>query len=331
MSEFIPRIAITPGEPAGIGPDLCVMLAQSALQYQPVLYCDPEVIISRADQLGLLIKLTQIDFSTPASLPEQGQLFVQSVSLDKPVKAGMTNPENACYVLDALGQGTKACMRGLCQALVTGPIHKGVINQSGIEFTGHTEFLGDLTGGTPVMMLTSPLMCVALLTTHIPLRDVPDQVTTERLTSVITIIHRDLTSRFGIINPRILVCGLNPHAGEGGYIGVEEVEVMESVLEQLKQQGMKLIGPLPADTAFTPHCLERCDVVLAMYHDQGLPPLKQTGFGRAVNVTLGLPIIRTSVDHGTALDLAATGNIDTGSFKEAIELAARLASNSNRP
>jgi len=327
MSEYIPRIAISPGEPAGIGPDLCVLFAQTSAQCQPVLYCDPELIEARAQQLGLSVSLSRIDFSRPATIPAPGQLSIEPVALAHSVSAGSASPANADYVLDALSRATTACHSGSCQALVTGPIHKGVINQAGIEFSGHTEFLAQMTGGTPVMMLTSPSMRVALLTTHLPLRAVPEQVTVERLTSVLSILHRDLISCFKIAEPRILVCGLNPHAGEGGHMGTEEVDIIEPALMQLRQQGMTLIGPLPADTAFTPRQLEQCDAVLAMYHDQGLPALKQTGFGKAVNVTLGLPIIRTSVDHGTALDLAATGHIDTGSFEAAIELATRLAGN----
>ncbi len=329
MSDLIPRIAITPGEPAGIGPDLCVMSSHTEFQCQPVLYCDPELILSRARQLDISVDLQRVDFSSPAYIPAPGQLFVEPVKLETTVIAGVADPGNAGYVLEALTQATHACLSGNCQALCTGPIHKGIINQAGIQFSGHTEFLGELSGGTPVMMLASPAMRVALLTTHIPLQDVAKQVTEARIKQVLSILHQDLVNRFGLANPRILVCGLNPHAGEGGHMGREEVDIIEPALAQLRQQGMLLIGPLPADTVFTPHHLQQCDVVLAMYHDQGLPPLKQTGFGKAVNVTLGLPIIRTSVDHGTALDLAATGKIDTGSFQVAIELATSLANNNH--
>jgi 4-hydroxythreonine-4-phosphate dehydrogenase len=325
MPQLIPRIAITPGEPAGIGPDLCALLSHTAFPCELVLYADPDLLMNRAQQLGITLELKPVDFSKPASIPTPGQLSVQSVKLRQSVIAGRLNVDNAGYVLESLTLAAQACSNGLCQALCTGPIHKSIINQAGITFSGHTEFLGELTGGTPVMMLASPTMRVALLTTHIPLRAVADQVTAQRLKTVLGILHHDLRIRFGLADPRIIVCGLNPHAGEDGHLGTEEIEIIEPTLNQLKQQGMTLIGPLPADTVFTAHNLQHCDAVLAMYHDQGLPPLKQTGFGKAVNITLGLPIIRTSVDHGTALDLAATGNIDTGSFQLAIELASKLA------
>ncbi len=327
MPELVPRIAITPGEPAGIGPDLCVLLSQTTFQCQPILYCDPELIKSRAEQLGMTVTLNRVNFSEPAIIPSPGHLNVEPVRLDNKVRPGIADSANARYILDSLTQASSACMKGACQALVTGPIHKGIINQAGIPFSGHTEFLGELTGGKAVMMLVSPTMRVALLTTHIPLRDVVNQIKTERLNSVLTVLHQDLICQFGISKPRILVCGLNPHAGEDGHIGSEEIDIIKPALAQLREQGMTLMGPLPADTVFTPHLLKQCDVVLAMYHDQGLAPLKQTGFGKAVNVTLGLPIIRTSVDHGTALDLAGTGKIDTGSMQLAIELATRLAKN----
>lgn len=328
MSQLIPRIAITPGEPAGIGPDLCVLLSRTALPCELVLYADPELLMNRAQQLGVTLGLKPVDFSKPASISAPGQLSVQPVKLSQPVIAGSLDAKNANYVLESLTLATQACSSGLCQALCTGPIHKSIINQAGIAFSGHTEFLGELTRGTPVMMLASPTMRVALLTTHIPLRAVADQVTPQRLKTVLNILHHDLRTRFGFDDPRIIVCGLNPHAGEDGHLGTEEIEIIKPTLDQLTQQGMTLIGPLPADTVFTAHNLQDCDAVLAMYHDQGLPPLKQTGFGKAVNITLGLSIIRTSVDHGTALDLAATGNIDTGSFQLAIELATKLANNS---
>ncbi|MEE9413466.1 MAG: 4-hydroxythreonine-4-phosphate dehydrogenase PdxA [Methylococcales bacterium] len=321
----MPRIAITPGEPAGIGPDLCALLSSTVFPCELVLYADPELLMSRADQLGIRLQLKPVDFSTPPSIPTPGQLSVQAVNLKQSVIAGKLDVENASYVLETLTLATQACTSGLCQALCTGPVHKSIINQAGIAFSGHTEFLGELTGGTPVMMLASPTMRVALVTTHIALRDVANQVTPARLKTVLSILNDNLRTRFGIADPRIMVCGLNPHAGEDGHLGTEEIEIIKPTLEQLKQQGMTLIGPLPADTVFTAHHLQNCDAVLAMYHDQGLPPLKQTGFGKAVNITLGLPIIRISVDHGTALDLAATGNIDTGSYQLAIELAIKMA------
>jgi 4-hydroxythreonine-4-phosphate dehydrogenase len=327
MPQLIPRIAITPGEPAGIGPDLCALLSHTEFPCELVLYADSELVINRAQQLGITLELKPVDFSQPASISLPGQLSIQPVKLKKSVTAGRLDIGNANYVLESLTLATQACTSELCQALSTGPIHKSIINQAGIAFSGHTEFLGELTGGTPVMLLVSPSMRVALLTTHIALRDVANQVTPARLKTVLGILHHDLRTRFGIANPRIIVCGLNPHAGEDGHLGTEEIDIIKPTLDQLKQQGMTLIGPLPADTVFTAHNLQHCDAVLAMYHDQGLPPLKQTGFGKAINITLGLPIIRTSVDHGTALDLVATGNIDTGSFQLAIELAIKMANN----
>jgi 4-hydroxythreonine-4-phosphate dehydrogenase len=331
MSKLIPRVAITPGEPAGIGPDLCVLSSQTPFLCEPVVYADPALLTNSAQQLGVPLQLNLVDFSKPAANPEPGQLSIQPVQLNSSVTAGLADVSSANYVLESLTQATSACMNEFCDALCTGPIHKGIINEAGIEFSGHTEFLGQLTGGTAVMMLASPSMRVALVTTHIPLRDVANQVTAERFKMVLEILHHDLRSKFGFENPRIIVCGLNPHAGEGGHMGLEERDIIEPVLNQLRQQGMTLIGPLPADTVFTPHHLQQCDAVLAMYHDQGLSPLKQTGFGNAVNITLGLPIIRTSVDHGTALDLAGTGKIDSGSFQVAIELATNLANNSTKP
>lgn len=325
MSEFIPRIAVSPGEPAGIGPDLCILLAENEFDCQIICYCDPLLLQTRAAALGRPMEMREVNFNSPAQQTESGVLHYVPINSLYTSKSGQLNTANAGYVLDVLTQATLACQQNLCDALVTGPIHKGIINQAGVEFSGHTEYLGELCHATPLMMLASPTMRVALLTTHIPLLEVPAQITTQRLHSVLNILHRDLKAQFGIDQPRIMVCGLNPHAGEGGHMGREEVEIIEPALQQLREQGMTLIGPLPADTVFTPKQLDRCDVVLAMYHDQGLPALKQTGFGQAVNITLGLPIIRTSVDHGTALDLAGTRQIDTGSMQVAIELAAELA------
>lgn len=325
MSEFIPRIAVSPGEPAGIGPDLCVLLADRKFDCQIICYCNPELLLTRAAELGRPLELHRVDFNRPAQRSKPGVLHYVSINSLHSSKSGQLNTANADYVLDVLTQATLACQQNMCTALVTGPIHKGIINQAGVQFSGHTEYLGELCNATPLMMLASPVMRVALLTTHIPLVDVPAQVTSQRLISVLIILYRDLQAQFGIDQPRIMVCGLNPHAGEGGHMGREEVEIIEPTLQQLREQGMTLIGPLPADTVFTPKQLEQCDAVLAMYHDQGLPALKQTGFGQAVNITLGLPIIRTSVDHGTALDLAGTGRIDTGSMQMAIDLAAKLA------
>jgi len=316
------RLALTPGEPAGIGPDLCVQLAQRPHHAELVAIADPDLLMARAAQLGLPLRLRLFDPARAPAPGRAGELIVLPVTLKAPVAPGTLDPRNAAYVLDGLARAVDGCMRGEFAALVTGPVHKGVISDAGVPFTGHTEFLAARTG-TPrvVMMLATSGLRVALATTHLPLRAVADAITPALLEEVIGILHRDLTGRFRLARPRILVCGLNPHAGEAGHLGREEIEVMEPVLARLRGQGLDLVGPLPADTAFVPAQLERADAVLAMYHDQGLPVLKHKGFGHAVNVTLGLPIIRTSVDHGTALDLAGTGRADTGSLEYAIEVA----------
>lgn len=322
------RLAFTPGEPAGIGPDLAVIIAQQGSPHEIVAFADPELLINRAQQLGLPLTLRKPS-SSPTPL-KPSELAICELSTRSPVTPGRLNQTNSHYVLDTLTQATQACLTGYCQALITGPVHKGVINDSGITFSGHTEFLAEHTK-TPlvVMMLASEGLRVALTTTHLPLADVPKTITPQLLTDVITILHRDLVAKFALPDPRILVCGLNPHAGEGGHMGREEIETIQPVLEQLRSRGMKLIGPLPADTLFTPHHLKQADAVLAMYHDQGLPVLKYQGFGKAVNITLGLPIIRTSVDHGTALDLAGTGNVNCGSLQTALEYAVNLVRSHN--
>lgn len=315
------RLAITPGEPAGIGPDLVVQLVQQPQSCELVAYADPELLLNRAQQLGLPLRLRHINDKPPRPLAV-GELVVHPIKLRHAVHPGELNPGNAAYVLETLTAAASDCQHGQCAAMVTGPVHKGIINEAGVAFSGHTEFLAELTG-TPrvVMMLATEGLRVALATTHLPLAQVPASITQQLLTEVITILHDDLQSKFGIATPRILVCGLNPHAGEGGHLGMEEIEVIIPVLEKLRSSGMLLEGPLPADTLFTPKYLSHCDAVLAMYHDQGLPVLKYKGFGAAVNITLGLPIIRTSVDHGTALDLAGTGLAETGSLATAIEYA----------
>jgi len=320
----MPRpLAFTPGEPAGIGPDLCVQLAQDTRDYPLVAVCSPQLLTDRAAQLSLPLRINPYKPGLPTSR-DAGSLSVLPVELSAPVQLGALNPANAQYVLETLTHATQGCMDGSFSALVTGPIHKGVINDSGIAFSGHTEFLARLTRAFPVMMLACPGLRVALATTHLPLKDVSSAITRASLTQVIRILYQDLTRRFAIANPRILVCGLNPHAGEGGHLGMEEINTISPVLEQLRQEGIRLEGPLPADTLFTTPHLERADAVLAMYHDQGLPVLKHLGFGKAVNITLGLPIIRTSVDHGTALDLAGTGTADIGSLQAAIKAAHQL-------
>ncbi len=319
------RIAFTPGEPAGIGPDLCVQLAQRKWQTPIVAIADPDLLQQRAQQLGLPLVIAPFD---PAAPHRPGQLPVVPLSLAAPATPGRLDRANAEYVLETLRRATAGCLQGEFQALVTGPVHKGIINDAGHPFTGHTEFLAGLTGGTPVMMLAAPGLRVALVTTHLPLSEVSRAITPERLERITRILDHDLRQRFGILRPRILVCGLNPHAGEGGHLGHEEIEVITPVLDRLRAEGMALQGPLPADTLFTPNYLEQADAVLAMYHDQGLPVLKHLGFGRAVNITLGLPIIRTSVDHGTALELAGTGKANIGSLETALETAIQMARSS---
>jgi 4-hydroxythreonine-4-phosphate dehydrogenase len=308
-----PTIAITSGEPAGIGPDLCVHLANENFPANLVVLGDRELLASRAAMLGIDIKA----------------LSIYSASVAAQTIAGRLNANNCPYVLKLLDRAIDGCRSGEFAAMVTAPVHKGIINDAripGVHFSGHTEYLAEKTGtARVVMMLTGGGLRVALATTHLALADVPAAITRASLTTTLRIMHADLMGKFGIAEPRILVAGLNPHAGEGGYLGREEIDVISPVVEQLKLEGMRLTGPLPADTLFTPRHLEQADAVLAMYHDQGLSVLKYASFGQGVNVTLGLPIIRTSVDHGTALDLAGTGHIDTGSMKAAINLAIELA------
>ncbi|RLJ17046.1 4-hydroxythreonine-4-phosphate dehydrogenase PdxA [bacterium endosymbiont of Escarpia laminata] len=311
---------MTPGEPAGVGPDLCVMLAQEPLAAPVVVIADPGLLERRAKRLGL--PLTLIPHDAPEA--EAGCLRVLPVPLAAAEQCGRLNPANAEYVLDTLRLATEGCLNGNFDALVTGPVHKGVINDAGHTFTGHTEFLAELTQAHPVMMLVTKGLRVALVTTHLPLSEVSRQITSQRLERVISILHSDLRRYFGLTDPRILVCGLNPHAGEGGHLGREEIEIIEPTLDRLRQRGINLTGPLPADTLFTANYLQQADAVLAMYHDQGLPVLKHLGFGRAVNITLGLPIIRTSVDHGTALDLAGSGQAGIGSLHAAISMTTEM-------
>lgn len=321
----VPRpFAFTPGDPAGIGPDLCLQLAQQARDYQIVAIASPDMLMDRAAILGLPLSIETYTPEIPATR-ESGTLSVVPVDLAESATPGTLQLANAPYVLQTLTRATEGCLSNEFSALLTGPIHKGIINESGMHFSGHTEFLAELTGGYPVMMLACPGLRVALATTHLPLNQVSDAITSESLERVLRILHQDLTERFGITTPHILVCGLNPHAGEGGHMGMEEIKTITPTLEKLRQHGLSLEGPLPADTLFTPHHLQRADAVLAMYHDQGLPVLKHLGFGNAVNITLGLPIIRTSVDHGTALDLAGTGKADMGSLMAAIELTRQLS------
>lgn len=316
-------VALTVGEPAGIGPDLCVMLAQTQRRQPVVVLGDRAVLQQRAAQLALPLTLCEYDGGAVETAP--GRLSVAHVATRQTVRAGLLDPANAASVLAMLRRGAEGCMNGEFAALVTTPVHKGVINDAGIAFTGHTEFFAALTG-TPrvVMMLVGAGMRVALATTHLPLRAVADAISAESLTTTLQILQRDLIHRFHIADPHILVAGLNPHAGESGHLGDEEIRIIEPVLAQLRAQGMRLTGPLPADTLFQPARLAGADCVLAMYHDQGLPVLKYASFGAGVNVTLGLPIIRTSVDHGTALDLAGSGKANDGSLAAAIALAMQM-------
>jgi len=327
-----PRIAITAGEPAGIGPDLCVMLAHTPLNAHLTVIADADLIKARAQSLNLTIKINSYDRNTSLAHAGDGTLAVLHQAAAKPTIAGELNAQNSQYVLNTLKTAASGCLSGEFDAMVTAPVHKGVINQAGIAFSGHTEFLAALTGTAQVVMMLvggqgKHTLRVALATTHLPLKDVPQAITHHSLETTIRILHHDLVHKFGIENPRILVAGLNPHAGEDGYLGREEIDVINPVLAQLCLEGMDLTGALPADTLFAKHHLSKADAVLAMYHDQGLPVLKHATFGEGVNVTLGLPIIRTSVDHGTALDLAGTGNIEIGSLLAAIDLATELSKN----
>ena len=325
MAVRVPRLALTPGEPAGIGPDLLVRLAQEACPAELVAVSDPDLLQSRARLLGLPLVLRPFAVGAEPRAHAPGELLCDPVPLEVPVRCGHGDPAQAPHVLATLERAVAGCLTDHFQALVTGPIHKGLINDAGIPFSGHTEWLAECTGAAmPVMLLVAPGLRVALVTTHLPLRAVPDALTPARLTSVITILEQDLRRRYGFEIPRILVCGLNPHAGEGGHLGDEELRIITPVLDMLRAQGWSLTGPVPADTAFTPDRLAEVDAVLAMYHDQGLPVLKAKGFGEAVNVTLGLPMVRTSVDHGTAFELAGTGRAEVGSFRAAVHEALRL-------
>jgi 4-hydroxythreonine-4-phosphate dehydrogenase len=321
-----PRIAITPGEPAGIGPDITIMAAQQRHRAELIAIADPQLLQHRAATLGLPLKLEELNLNAKARPHRPGTLKIIPVGLAAPVEPGQLNPANAKYVLKTLQIAADGCLSGTYAAMVTAPVQKSVINDAGIPFSGHTEFLAGATGTKKVvMMLATQQLRVALATTHLPLKDVPAAITRELLLDTLDILHRDLTHKFGLNNPIIAVLGLNPHAGESGHMGREEIDTIIPALEELRSQGLQLQGPLPADTAFNPKVLDNCDAIFAMYHDQGLPVLKYSGFGQAVNITLGLPIIRTSVDHGTALDLAGSGQADPGSLIQALTLASQIA------
>ena len=326
-SRSKPRLAISPGEPAGIGPDICILahLADCRKEAEVVYFGDPQLFQERASLLGASLDINILNNKTLNSTYQPGSFNLHPMSLNAPVTLGQPDTQNVGYVLECLDAALAACLQGEATALVTGPIHKAAICDAGIAFSGHTEWLAEKTHSEQVvMMLIAGKLRVALATTHVPLRQVPDQLSPELLHRVISITLNELQHRFGIQQPQLLICGLNPHAGEAGYLGSEEIEVMIPVIKKLQDEGHKLRGPVPADTAFIASNLQSVDAVVAMYHDQGLPALKSAGFGEAVNLTLGLPLVRTSVDHGTALHLAGTGKANPGSFIAALNCALDL-------
>ena len=324
----LPVLALPAGEPAGIGPDLCVALSHQTLPCRLTVLGDVDVLRARARQLGITLNCITGDTIPPH---QTGALHVQHLPVAAPVTAGRLDARNGAHVLALLEAAAAGCMSGRYQAMITAPVHKGVINDAGFAFTGHTEYLAARSGvHKVVMMLAGDTLRVALATTHLPLRAVADAITAPLLNEVIRILHDDLQSKFGIAAPRIFVAGLNPHAGESGHLGCEEIEVIAPVLDALRAQGMDLVGPLPADTLFSRIRQDPCDAVLAMYHDQGLPVLKYASFGSGVNITLGLPFIRTSVDHGTALDLAGSGRAEAGSLRAAIDIALDMIARAGR-
>ncbi|MCH9691250.1 MAG: 4-hydroxythreonine-4-phosphate dehydrogenase PdxA [Gammaproteobacteria bacterium] len=327
---MVPRIALTPGEPAGIGPELAVKLASCGTPAQLITIADPTLLADTAARLGQSLQLLPFDPQQRPTATAPGTLYIDATPLAATAHPGKLNPANATYVLETLRRASNGCLTQQFDALVTGPVHKGVINQAGISFSGHTEFFAQQADvAQVVMMLVADDLRVALASTHLPLKSVSDALNNDKLQQIISILHRGLQDLFAIKQPRISVCGLNPHAGENGHLGREEIEIITPALDAMRDLGMQITGPLPADTLFTPPQLARCDAVLAMYHDQGLPVLKYKGFGRAVNITLGLPFIRTSVDHGTALDIAGLGKADDGSLKTALEQAIQLAQRKN--
>jgi 4-hydroxythreonine-4-phosphate dehydrogenase len=329
MADSIRRIIVTAGEPAGIGPDLVLSIAQYDWAHQIVVCADKHLLAERAVELKMDIEIQEFDASQPPAKQKAGILLVEHIALAEPVVAGELNPANGHYVLNTLERAATGCMQGEFDAVVTGPVHKGIINRAGVAFSGHTEFFAEKSD-TPlvVMMLATEGLRTALVTTHIPLAYVSKAVTEARLESIIRILHQDLVTKFAIDKPKIYVCGLNPHAGEDGCLGTEEIDTIIPTMEKLRNEDdMQLIGPLPADTIFSDKYLRDADAVLGMYHDQVLPVLKYKGFGRSVNITLGLPFIRTSVDHGTAIDLAGKGVADTGSLRTALQYAIDLVEN----
>lgn len=320
------RLLITPGEPAGIGPDITIQIAQQAWPAELIVIADPDLLLQRAKQLGLPLSLIPCDINAPAQNHQPSTLKILPVKLQGDVIAGVANHAHASYVIDTLSLATKLCLEKKAQAVVTGPVNKSIINQAGIPFTGHTEFFAHACHvKQTIMLFVVDQLKVALATTHLPLSDVPAAITKDSLLATLTLFHAELQQKFALASPRILVCGLNPHAGEGGYLGREDIDIIAPAINELRAQGKQVTGPLPADTIFTPHQLQQADAVLAMYHDQALPLVKYIGFGNAVNVTLGLPFVRTSVDHGTAFDIAGTGKAESSSLAAAITLAIQLA------
>ncbi len=328
MPNKLIKLAVTPGEPAGVGPDLVIALAQYQWEAQLVIFADLDMLRQRAKLLNE--KITFLEYSDNSDyLQKPGELLVRHIPCKADVVAGELNSENGHYVVDTLRLACEENIQGEFDAVVTGPVHKGIINDAGVSFSGHTEYFAQQSNTADVvMMLATDGLRVCLATTHIPLAYVSKAITPERIEKVITIMHNDLQSKFGIEKPAIYVCGLNPHAGENGHLGKEEITVISPTLDKLRETGMDLLGPLPADTIFHPKYLEKADAVLAMYHDQGLPVLKFKGFGNSVNITLGLPFIRTSVDHGTATDLAGSGEVDSGSMARALTKAIKLVKKS---
>ncbi len=323
---YVPRIVITSGEPAGIGPDACVALAQSAWAADIVVAGDAELLSATADALRLPLVTERYDSSRAPAAHRAGTLKVMHIPTTRPVVAGQPDARNAAYVIAMLDRACDGCMNGEFAAMVTAPVQKSTLMDAGYAFSGHTEYLAMRTrAAMPVMLLVSGDLRVALVTTHLPLAEVPRAITRERLRATLRIVNMDLERNFSLVKPRIAVLGLNPHAGESGHLGREEIDVIQPVILELQAEGLNIRGPVPADTAFTPRFLQGADVVVAMYHDQGLPVIKHAGFGNGVNVTLGLPILRTSVDHGTALDLARSGKADTGSLRAALALAIDIA------
>ncbi|MXP56479.1 4-hydroxythreonine-4-phosphate dehydrogenase PdxA [Pantoea sp. Mhis] len=324
------RLIITPGEPSGIGPDLTIQLAQFNWPIELVVCADGDLLHQRSKQLGLTLNLHDYKSNTIPQPQLAGSLTLLHINIDKPVTPGLLDIANSQYVINTLERACDGCLNNEFFALVTGPVHKGIINDAGIIFTGHTEFLAKRTGiQYTVMMLVSQDIRVALVTTHLPLKDVSQTITYDRLYEIIIILHNDIKQRLRLSNPHIFVCGLNPHAGESGHLGTEEIEIIIPVLNALRQKGIHLTGPLPADTIFQSKYLEHADVILAMYHDQGLIASKLKGFGRSTNITLGLPFIRTSVDHGTGLELAGLGTADPSSFTIAIKYAIYMFGNTH--